>query len=309
MTFSYGPHSSVLYNECLEGMNQSFDPDKSFVFADLTFGAGGHTLGLLKKYPHAKVFAVDQDPEAIANGKKLIQENDLKDRLILNYQNYVEFIQIMSNQQQKFDGILLDLGVSSHQFDMGHRGFSYRKEGPLDMRMNIGDDSRETAADIVNYWQESELADLFFQYGEEHFSRKIAKAIVEKRQERPFKTTKDLEEIIFLCYPKKFRHGRTHPATKCFQALRIAVNAELEVLKNSLPMLLNCLNPGAVCLIITFHSLEDRIVKHFFKDQAKEKKDMFKLLWKKPCLPSQLELSQNKRSRSAKLRGILKLIP
>ena len=202
-------------------------------------------------------------------------------------------------KKQKFDGILADLGVSSAQFDIAERGFSFRSEAPLDMRM----DQRQPldAAQIINTWDEKELADIFYQYGEERLSRRIARQIVSSR---PFKTTTGLAYVVAGCFPKQARHGRIHPATRVFQALRIAVNRELEVLEKLIENAPNWLNPGGRLAIITFHSLEDRIVKHRLREF-----EGLKVLTKKPIIPQDNEVEQNPRSRSAKLRVAERLEP
>jgi 16S rRNA (cytosine1402-N4)-methyltransferase len=204
----------------------------------------------------------------------------------------------------KFAGILMDLGVSSHQFDKMERGFSFRADAPLDMRMNYTDPGIPSAADLLNSLSETEIADIIYRYGEERLSRRIAAKIVEKRNEKKIETTSELEDICFHAYPARERHGRIHPATRTFQALRIAVNQELTVLENTLPKLLPFLAPGGVLAVISFHSLEDRIVKHTFKDLMENQGIPATILTKKPITASDKELSENSRSRSAKLRLI-----
>ena len=293
-------HFSVLKDECLEFLTENASANS--YFADLTFGGGGHGLALISLDKSYKLIATDQDPDALENGAKLIVEKNLADRIELISSNFSQFPKIMNEKypEVKFQGILMDLGVSSHQFDIPKRGFSFKYDAPLDMRMNYEDDSKETAADICNTRTVEELEEIFRSYGEERFSRRIAEKVVE---ERPVKTTKDLEDIIFHCYPKKMRFGKTHPATKCFQALRIAVNEELGVLTEVLPQLVNLLKPGGRLCVISFHSLEDRIVKRAFKE-FRGKESPFKILTKKPLTPSEKEIAANSRSRSAKLRVI-----
>jgi 16S rRNA (cytosine1402-N4)-methyltransferase len=196
---------------------------------------------------------------------------------------------------QQFDGILADLGVSSMQFDQPDRGFSFRHDGPLDMRMD--DRLTESAADVVNHWQEVPLANAIYTYGEERLSRRIARAIVEQRQTQPFQTTLELANTIARCVPGKYRHGRIHPATRTFQALRIVVNQELAVLETLLDRASHWLAPQGRLAIISFHSLEDRIVKHRLRESPQ-----LKVITKKPICPSDAEIGQNARSRSAKLR-------
>ena len=214
-------HFSVLKDECLSFMTENAKP-KAF-FADLTFGGGGHSFALLDLDKSYKLIGVDQDPDALKNGHKLIEEKKLGERVELLSSNFSQFPKIIKEKYPKilFHGILMDIGVSSHQFDVPGRGFSFKFDAPLDMRMNYEDDTQETAADICNIRSVDELEDIFKSYGEERFSRRIAEKIVEVR---PIATTKDLEDIIFHCYPKNMRFGKINPATRCFQALRIAVN-------------------------------------------------------------------------------------
>jgi len=293
-------HFSVLKDECLTFLTENASPNS--YFADLTFGGGGHSFALVEKDQSYKLIGVDQDPDALNNGAKLIAEKKMGDRIDLISSNFSKFPDLMKEKypEVKFQGILMDLGVSSHQFDIPERGFSFKHEAPLDMRMNYDDDSIETAADICNTRDVDELEEIFKTYGEERFSKRIAEKIVE---ERPIATTKDLEDIIFHCYPKKMRFGKTHPATRCFQALRIAVNEELGVLSEVLPQLVGLLKSGGRLAVISFHSLEDRIVKRAFKELG-SKDGPFRILTKKPLTPSEREIATNSRSRSAKLRVI-----
>jgi len=293
-------HFSVLKDECLNFMTENA-LDNSY-FADLTFGGGGHSFALIDLNESYKLIATDQDPDALNNGRKLIEEKKLSERVKLISSNFSKFPKLMKKNYSeiKFQGILMDLGVSSHQFDIPERGFSFKYDAPLDMRMNFEDDSIETAADICNTRSSEELEDIFKTYGEERFSRRIAEKIVE---ERPINTTKDLEDIVFHCYPKKLRFGKTHPATRCFQALRIAVNEELGVLTEVLPQLVELLETGGRLCVISFHSLEDRIVKRTFKELAKSELHL-RILTKRPITPSENEIAANSRSRSAKLRII-----
>jgi 16S rRNA (cytosine1402-N4)-methyltransferase len=218
--------------------------------------------------------------------------------------NFVKFPEwCAQNQMQgKFAGILMDLGVSSHQFDKMERGFSFRADAPLDMRMNYGDSDTPTAADLLNTLSEKEIADILFTYGEERLSRRIASKICEFRATKKIETTGEIEDIIFHCYPPKDRHGKTHPATRSFQALRIAVNDELRVLEDTLPKLLPYIAEGGVLAVISFHSLEDRIVKHTFKEMMEKPDFPVTILTKKPLTATDEELFNNSRSRSAKLR-------
>ncbi len=302
---TYGKHYSVFHAECLQYLTESADLGKKQYYADLTFGAGGHSLDLLKFNPNIHVLGIDQDADAIKNGHALIDANQLQDRLSLHKMNFSEFPSRFGemNTQQGLQGIIMDLGVSSHQFDIAERGFSFKHDGPLDMRMNADGDG-ETAADVVNNFSEEDLANVIYEYGEERYSRRIAASIVESRQERAIETTKELEKAIFHCYPKRDRFKGIHPATRTFQALRIYVNRELQVLEEVLQDLFNLLVPGGRLLVIAFHSLEDRIVKNKFKEIRDYDKKVVNLLTKRPLRPTSTEVEQNTRSRSAKLRII-----
>lgn len=306
----YTKHYSVMRDECISFLTENCSESEKSYFADLTFGGGGHSFALLETNVNYELVSVDQDPDALENGKKRIEGEGVKDRIELVASNFEKFPDHILNNRSDINvdngglnGIIMDLGVSSHHFDEGDRGFSFRKDAFLDMRMNYKDSSIKSAYDLVNEFSEEELEVIFREYGEEKFSRRIAAAVVEKRQSGPIKTTLDLEDIIFHCYPKKFRHGRTNPATKCFQALRIAVNREFDVLEQTIPKLLPLLKIGGRIAIITFHSLEDRIVKRAFKKLASDDLPC-QIITKKPIAPTDDEISENKRSRSAKLRVI-----
>jgi 16S rRNA (cytosine1402-N4)-methyltransferase len=300
----YLSHYSVMLKECLEALGTGSKASGSLFFADLTFGAGGHTFALSDQISGSIVYSIDQDPDALKNGSEEISRRGKTGKIHLLPMNFEQFPDWCAENKMegKFAGILMDLGVSSHQFDKMERGFSFRAEAPLDMRMNYGDESIATAADLLNNLREEEIADLIFKYGEERLSRRIASKIVELRQSEKIATTAQIEDICFHAYPVKDRHRGIHPATRTFQALRIAVNAELTVLENTLPKLLPYLSEGGVLAVISFHSLEDRIVKHTFKEIVEEKNFPATILTKKPLTATDEELSQNSRSRSAKLR-------
>lgn len=300
----YLSHYSVMLKECLEALERGHKDSNTSFFADLTFGAGGHTFAISDKFSEGVVYSTDQDPDALKNGYEQIKQRGKEGKVHLLAMNFEEFpVWCEENQMHgKFAGILMDLGVSSHQFDKMERGFSFRADAPLDMRMNYTDDAIPTAADLLNTLSEGEIADILFNYGEERLSRRIAAKICEERNNRPISTTGELENICFHCYPAKDRHGRIHPATRTFQALRIAVNEELRVLENTIPKLLPFLAPGGVLAIISFHSLEDRIVKHTYKEMMENQEFPATILTKKPMTATEEELSQNSRSRSAKLR-------
>jgi len=275
-------HIPVLGQVVVEGLAVRADGH----YLDATVGGGGHSRLILAAAPNIQVTALDQDDQAIAAAQAALTE--YRDRTQFHHTNFAQY----NAARQSFDGILADLGVSSAQFDLPERGFSFRHEAPLDMRMN-----REqvlTAADIINHWEEKKLADIFFTYGEERLSRRIARRIVEQR---PFDTTTDLAAAIAHAVPRAYRYGRIHPATRVFQALRITVNQELNVLETFLDKSIDWLKPGGRIVLISFHSLEDRIVKHKLKESP-----LLKVLTKKPILPSDDEVAQNPRARSAKLR-------
>lgn len=255
-------------------------------YLDATVGGGGHSQLILAAAPDVRVTAIDRDEQAIAAAKNQLAP----------YSEYIQFVLTNFADYQPdgviFDGIVADLGVSSYHLDQAERGFSFRNSAPLDMRM----DRRQslTASDVVNHWDETQLADIFFKYGEERLSRRIARRVV---QERPFETTTELAEAIASCVPRQYRYGRIHPATRVFQALRIVVNEELTSLETFLHHAPAWLVPGGRMGIISFHSLEDRIVKHSLRAAP-----LLQVLTKKPITAESDEIEQNPRSRSAKLR-------
>jgi len=307
-TENYKKHVSVLFDECLQGILENKDGEKEEWIADLTFGGGGHSLGFCEQNPFIKILALDQDMDAINNGLKVITDRNYQDRIFLNHDNFKNIQQVIEKNslhllksQKQFLGILMDLGVSSHHFDQGERGFSFMNDGSLDMRMNQADDESLSAKDVINTYSEVELADIIYKYGEEGFSRIIARNIVEKRKEAEVQTTKELENIIFHSYPAKLRKGKIHPATRTFQALRLYVNQELEVLEKTLSVAASLLRSKGRLAVISFHSLEDRIVKHEFRRLEKDGSN-FKVITKKPIVPKSEEIKRNFRSRSAKLR-------
>ena len=276
-------HVPVLAEPTIAGLEIISDG----IYLDCTVGGGGHSALILQAAENVRLVGIDRDEMAIAAASE-----NLKD-----YANQVtfwrgNFCEYKPSPDLLFDGILADLGVSSTQFDVAERGFSFRESGDLDMRM----DNRQTltAAEIVNYYKEIELANIIFKFGEERLSRRIASQIVEKR---PFKTTLELANAIAACVPSSYRHGRIHPATRTFQALRIVVNRELESLEQWLAIAPNWLKTGGKIAVITFHSLEDRIVKHTFRED-----DRLQVLTKKVIIATDAENKVNPRARSAKLR-------
>lgn len=295
-------HKSVLFDEAIKSLNI----DKSKIILDGTAGGGGHSREIAKRA--GRLIAVDRDPDAI---KVLHERLDSFDNVTIVQNNFSNVKDILKEQGiEKIDGMLLDLGVSSFQLDTAQRGFSYHADAPLDMRMSK---SGLSAKDVVNTYSEAELADILFRYGEEKFARRIAKNIVLHRQNKEIETTGELVDIIKESYPKaKMRDS--HPARKTFQAIRIEVNAELDALEKTLDSALDCLSSGGRLSIITFHSLEDRMVKEKFNSWVnpctcpKEfpvcvcgKKPLGKLPFKFKA-PSEAELEENPRARSSKLR-------
>ena len=276
-------HLSVLSRELIAGL----DILPAGKYLDATAGGGGHSELILNQGPEIKLIAIDRDEMAIAA---------VKEKLANYYPQQLEFWQgNFADYQPKnilFDGIIADLGVSSPQLDVAERGFSFRNTAPLDMRMDRS--QRTTAAEIVNHWKEVSLANLIYEYSEHRFSRLTAKQIV---PQRPFQTTTELAEAIASTVPGKYRHGRIHPATRTFQALRIEVNQELKSLEKFIAQAPNWLKPGGKIGIISFHSLEDRIVKHCFRGS-----DLLEVITKKPITADRDEQRANPRSRSAKLR-------
>lgn len=305
---SYTQHYTVLKDECVSNLIENAPLDQKSYYADLTFGGGGHSFEFLYRNPLFNVRSTDQDPDALKNGKARIEAESMQDRIKLIDTNFVNFPAMIKEHSPEvfvaggFQGILLDLGVSSHHFDEGSRGFSFRFDAPLDMRMDYTSDEFMTAAEIVNTYREEDLKRIFEEYGEEKNARKIAAKICSERKEKAIETTKELENIIFHCYPKEHRYGKTNPSTRVFQALRLEVNRELEVLANTINQLIPLLKVGGRIAIISFHSLEDRIVKNLFRDAAVSEELPVEVLTKKPILPTDEEISHNSRSRSAKLR-------
>ena len=276
-------HIPVLSQEAMAGLNIRAGGH----YLDATVGGGGHSRLILATFPDIRVTAIDRDERAIVAAKTNLAEY-AADRLIFWQGNFANY----QPENVRFDGIIADLGVSSAQLDVGDRGFSFRHIAPLDMRMDRSQSL--TAAEIINHWDEVALAKIFYEYGEERLSRRIARQIV---QQRPLSTTTELADAIARCVPAKYRYGRIHPATRVFQALRIAVNQELESLERFLDRAPHWLKIGGRIGIISFHSLEDRIVKHRLRDSS-----ILEVLTKKPIIPQPDEEAQNPRSRSAKLR-------
>ena len=282
-------HYSVLIKELITGLQIVTKGH----YLDVTAGGGGHSELILLAATGVKLTAIDRDDNAIAATKARLNAY-YPEQLQFWLGNFAQY----QPQETLYDGIIADLGVSSPQFDTPERGFSFRHEAPLDMRMDLS--QSQTAADLVNYESEKTLADIIYQYGEERFSRRIAHNIVQKR---PFYKTTDLAKAIASSVPGKYRHGKIHPATRTFQALRIVVNGELESLETLIAKAPLWLKSGGIIGIISFHSLEDRIVKHGFRNS-----ELLEVITKKPITPQAEEIRENPRSRSAKLRFARKIV-
>ena len=290
-------HIPVLKEKVIEYLAPK--PNEHFI--DCTIGQGGHALAILEKTgPKGKVLGIDQDSAFLSQLRQTIQK-EYKNRLLLAEGNFAHITTIA--QQEKFrpvHGILFDLGFSSLHIEESKRGFSFQKQEPLDMRYSLS--NPVTAEKIVNYWSKTDIERILKEYGEEQFSKEISQAIAEQRSQTPIVKTTQLVNIIQDATPKWYHRKRVHPATKTFQALRIAVNNELENIKEALPQAVELLEPNGKIAVISFHSLEDRIVKNFFKTHP-----YLSMITKKPITPSSLEQKANPRSRSAKLRIASKL--
>jgi len=293
-------HTAVLKKEVLEYL----DPKQNENFVDCTVGEGGHAEDIFKNNgPEGKVLGIDLDPQQISASQWLHVQ--YKDRAVLVNDSYTNITEIINRKNfGQVNGILLDLGMSSAQLARAHKGFSFQVDQGLDMRYN-DETNYLTAEKIVNEWPEEKIEDIIENYGEEKFAKKIAKNIVEHRKQGRIKTTFQLIEIIKDATPSAYWRGKIHYATRTFQALRIAVNDELENVKKVLPQAISILAPEGRLVVISFHSLEDRIVKNFLAEEARSGK--IKILTKKPITASGDELSKNPRARSAKLRAAIKL--
>ena len=306
---SFG-HIPVMLYEAVDGLN--IRPDG--IYVDGTAGGGGHSAEILSRLSTGTLYSIDQDPDAIAEVTDRFKNNE---HSVIIQGNFSDMDALLRGRGVfAADGVLLDIGVSSHQLDEGSRGFSYHEDAPLDMRMS---QSGPTAADFVNSAELSELSRVISLYGEEKYAYSIAKGIIRAREQKPIETTLELAQIVRENVPQKVRRDG-HPARKTFQAIRIAVNRELEVLEKGLEAAFELLSPGGRLCVITFHSLEDRVTKQFMKDKAQGctcPKDFpvcvcgnvpkAKIVTRKPIVPSDEELERNPRARSAKLRVLEKL--
>ena len=310
-------HTPVLLNECLDYLSpigESFE--KNALMIDSTLGEGGHSFNFLSKYENLKIVGLDADKVIQAKARERL--SCFGERM--NFFNgwFNDFYANYPSEYEKPDLILFDLGISVFHYEKSDRGFSFRYDEKLDMRLNA--ESEKSAADLVNELSETELADMIYLYGEEKLSRRIAKAIVDARSGGKIESSKALAEIIWNCVPANYRYGQIHPATRTFQALRIAVNGELKRLPKALSDAFACLKPGGKMGVITFHSLEDRIVKNYFRNLGKQcvcppevavcrcgGSECAELLTRKPICPTEEEIKANSPSRSAKLRVIRKI--
>ena len=305
-------HYSVLLNESIDALNIN----ENGIYVDGTMGGGGHSQAILQRGAKLLI-GIDRDTEAIEASVKRLSE--FGDRFEPVKGNFAEVVSILNERGiDKIDGAVLDLGVSSYQLDNAKRGFSYMHDAPLDMRMNR--DGGISAYDVINGYTEEELTRIFYEYGEEKWSKRIAQFIVAKRNRNNIQTTGELSEIIKEAIPKKARIDGGHPAKRVFQAVRIEVNGELEILEGAVRDFIGVLKPGGTLAVITFHSLEDRIVKKTFTDLARGctcpksfpvcvcgNTPKIRIVTRKPILPSERELEENSRSKSAKLRIAIKL--
>lgn len=306
-------HYSVMLSETVDALGVK----DGGIYADGTLGGGGHSHEILSRAENIRLIGIDQDQDAHKAAK--IRLEKFGDKVTYVKDNFKNTAKILDELEiEEIDGMVLDLGVSSYQLDNEERGFSYMKSAPLDMRMN--QNSPFSAYDVVNGYTEDQLTEIFYRYGEENWSRRVAKFIVEKRLEAPIETTGELSEIIKAAIPKNARKDEIHPEKRIFQAIRIEVNGELEILKGAVCDIVKRLKKGGRLAVITFHSLEDRIIKQVFSDLAKGctcppnfpvcvcgKKPEVKVITRKPILPTKEELSENSRSKSAKLRVCEKL--
>lgn len=290
-------HIPVLEKEVIEYLQTK----EGETVIDCTMGFGGHSTLLLNEIgSKGKLLGIEYDPE---NYQRLVEKFKEENVIVVNG-SYINLKEILKENNISFvDRILIDLGMSSWHIDSSKRGFTFLKDEELDMRYNLNEGI--SAKEILNNWKEKDLETIFNKYGEERFSKKIAQNIIKKRKEKEIKRVSDLLEILKISIPKRFIHGKKHFATKVFQALRIAVNNELDNLEKFLPQAMEVLNKRGRLAVISFHSLEDRIVKQYFKDQSKHQ--FIKLVVQKPLVPSEKEINRNPRSRSAKLRIIEKL--
>lgn len=309
-------HTPVLLNECLKFLSPIGEPfEKDAFMIDSTLGEGGHSFNFLKKFPTLKILGLDADSVIQARAKERLSEFGERMKF---YNGWFNDFYCNYSEERKPDLILFDLGISVFHYEKSGRGFSFRHDEELDMRLNAN--TKESATDIVNEMPENELANMIYLYSDEKYSRRIASAIVSARKSQKIVSTKALADIIFNAVPSKYKYGNIHPATRTFQALRILVNSELKRLPEAIHAAFNVLAPGGKIGVITFHSLEDRIVKNYFRNLGKQcvcprefpecvcgGTPCAEILTRKPVEPSEEEIKANSPSRSAKLRVVRKL--
>jgi len=298
LTQAQSKHVSVLLHESIDSLNLK----DGEIFLDGTLGGGGHSALVAEKFPEVEIIGLDQDPEAIKRSEEFLRA--LTKNVFFRNENFKDIDKVLSGLGIKqVNAILLDLGISSDQLDARGRGFSFQRDEPLDMAMSGNSDFN--AKVIVNTFDEKALELILRGFGEEKYAWKIAKEIVHRREIKPFETTFELNDAVRAASPPAYSRGKLHPSTRTFQALRIATNAELTALEEGLRTGFEALAPGGRFAVISFHSLEDRIVKQFFKQKVNE--GLARAITKKPILPTETEIKQNPRSRSAKLRVIEKI--
>ncbi len=291
-------HYPVMHDEVLEYL--TLPKDRESVLIDCTTGEGGHSKMMLDNYPLLTVIGLDRDREIQEKAIERLKPYGERFRPVNTWFNDY----LSSRESESVDGVLFDLGISIFHYEESERGFSFRKDEELDMRLDC--QQSLTAERVVNEYPETALADIIYKYGEERYSRRIARTIVEKRSEKRIEISKELADIIWQCVPREYRYGHIHPATRTFQALRIEVNKELDRIEPALTDALRVLRKGGRVAVITFHSLEDRIVKWTFKDRAEKYGDI-RILTKKPIVPTDKECDENPPSRSSKLRIVEKI--
>ncbi len=301
-------HVPVLLNECIDGLSIK----ENGIYVDATMGGAGHSFEICRRLKKGRLIGIDQDIYAIeASKKRLSCFGSMVTYINDNFRNIENILKAAG--VDKVDGFLMDIGVSSHQLDEAQRGFSYMNDAPLDMRMDVSGEL--TARHVVNEYSEKRLSEIIFKYGEERWAKRIAEFIVHQREIEPIETTFELVDVIKKAVPKGARKDGPHPAKRSFQAIRIEVNKELEILEDTIEKMTNALNTGGRLCVITFHSLEDRIVKNAFKKQENPctcptefpvcicgKKPLAKVITRKPVIPDERQLKENHRARSAKLR-------
>ncbi len=291
-------HYPVMHDEVLSLLTLPGDRDS--VLIDCTTGEGGHSKLFLEKYPRVSVIGLDRDSEIQKKAVERLKEYTTRFQPVNTWFN--DYLSL--RESESADAVLFDLGISIFHYEESERGFSFRKDEELDMRLDTSQSL--TAGTVVNEYREETLADVIYRYGEERYSRRIARAICEYREKKKIETSRELADIIWSSVPREYRYGRIHPATRTFQALRIEVNRELDRIEPALTEALRVLRKGGRVAVITFHSLEDRIVKWTFRDRAEKYGDI-RILTKKPIVPTDMECDENPPSRSSKLRVVEKI--